>query len=196
MVLDPRNPSPEAREIALMAYRVTLQMLTADGGVQAYGAGDGGSSDTSRRELIQASELDHAGHFGFWSAPPKETEGIVVRCGADSDVQVAERCERPAALANAGSGESALYDADGNLIWMRGANGIEIRPKSGQKCVVKSDGGTAEAVALAPDVESEISALRDWCRDHQHVETGGSTDTARPAPPAVGSVGADILEAE
>lgn len=162
----------DPNKVAALAYRVTLAILSSEDGVQAVGAID---SATGEQEVIQSASLDWAPPFGLWSSPPADTELIAVPCEA-GDAVVGSRVPRPAALADAGTGESALYDANGNLVWMRAGNGIELRTDldaangirlvvaaRSQKVTVTDDGGDEKAVALNGDnvlpTEDVVTAL-------------------------------------
>ncbi|MHC4890896.1 MAG: hypothetical protein ACYTEO_15690 [Planctomycetota bacterium] len=171
------------RQVVNQATRAVMNQLSQDGAdIQATGR--------EKNEVYQQGQFDLAQHYGFRSSPPQGTEHIRMQCGGGA-VSVAERTTRPSQLGSMASGEAALYDSSGNIIWMRKSNGIEIR-HSGSTVTKNYKGGSAKAVALNGDTVNENAALRTWINAITAIV--GPVFTG----PAIGTVNASstTLEAE
>ena len=186
--------TPTPHDVAMMAYRVTLAMLSADDGVQARGVID---QATGAEEVIQAESLDMAAPYGLWGSPPPDTELIAMRCEA-GDVAIGARYPRPSALSNAGAGQAALYDSAGQLIWMATDAGIEIRPKSGQKAKVSSDGRGTKKVGLHGDAVNKVgkeAGFEAWMLAVEALAESGQGGTCQPSASAITQIGELVASA-
>lgn len=84
--------------------------------------------------------------FGFSSNPPLQSEGILKSLGGRSDRLVYIGGEHPQYRPrNLPSGNAVLYDDQGNVVWMQGAQGISRTTKQGPITDTSIAGVTIEA---------------------------------------------------
>jgi phage gp45-like len=90
--------------------------------------------------------------FGLSSVPPVGSEGLVIGLGGRSDrllgLGFEHKDHRPV---GSKPGTTVLYDDKGNIVFVKGANGIEVRAKAGKVTVTPADG---EKVFLGGDGEN------------------------------------------
>jgi len=79
--------------------------------------------------------------YGFSSNPPAGSEGILHALAGNSDRLIfrdgGHQDHRPKA---APSGTTVIYDDKGNIVFVKGANGIEIRARAGKVTVTPAPG--------------------------------------------------------
>ncbi len=183
--------APLSRRVRLMAMRGLVKLV--DEGKKMQTIQFEGVSDLLRDDVERFQQ------YGFSSYPKVDAEAVVIMIGGDSDhpicILVDDRRTRPKTLEE---GESAMWTSD---------DGVRVLCKADSEIHIGTD--PEEFAARADRVEAELSALRDYVRDHTHppptitvvdtftaAGTGSSSTIAKPAspPPSVGSTACDEVK--
>lgn len=134
-----------------MVRRATLGSLDTSGAGQTLRAGTTHGDEDEGVELFEP--------YGFTSAPPPGSEGIVLRVGAERAGAVG-LCfgARTVRLAGVGPSEVAMYDDAGASVVLRQSGAIEVTPSTGGTVLL---GGplAVEPVALGTALVAALSTF-------------------------------------
>lgn len=125
---------PEGQESAIAAVRRVTVTKVDDSGTQQL---------VNLRGLAGEAPEDivHLSRFGFGSNPVLGSEGVGISLGGRSDrLMVLGLEHKDHRRKNLPAGTSVVYDNQGNIVFLKGANGIEVSAQQG-KVSVKAGAG-------------------------------------------------------
>lgn len=149
--------------------------------------------------------IESFAHFGFTSHPPKDTEGVLLSLGGSRSHTVVVATEnRALRLKNLAEGDAAIYDKQGNYVWVKSSGEIEIKTSGEIKlsaplvtmtgnCAIEGNltvqgavtaqGNVTSAAGDVADPTGTLGNLRSTYNSHTH--TGSFTgNTSTPTPTA------------
>ena len=125
---------PEAHESVLGHLRRVSVVKVDDSGAQQRVDLTGLASDAPKQIVRVQSH-------GFSSNPPKGSEGLLVSLGGRSDRAMVLGLEDPKTRQTGlPAGTSVLYEDKGNVVFVKGASGIQISAKTGDVTVSPAPG--------------------------------------------------------
>lgn len=122
-------------------FRAIVVKRTVDSGLaffQAKGQGDPDTNDD--HNLLQESELDHVSHYGIDSYPPADTELVVVEADGGL-VSLGERDSVPTSIPTRNSGDSCIYSAAGNYVFLDENGKLQIYAATGNVTIDTTGSG-------------------------------------------------------
>lgn len=126
---------------------------------------------------------------GFASRPRSSAtaEAVVVKIGGASEHQVIVAARDFEIEPDLAEDEVAIFNSTGAIVRITKDGDIVVEPAAGREVLVRSSGGSAEALAM----KSDVQALADWAAAHRHdaaQATAGSLPTSIPTSTAPGAI--------
>ena len=126
-------------------------------------------------EQLQA--VEYFQHFGFTSVPPEGAQVIVLPLGGKTDQAVIVGSELGAKrVKNLASGEAALYNAFGSVVFLHAEGSISITSSiSGTSLVFNADGTISVNSAGVTTLLEDLVAAGISLKNHVHPIPGGTS---------------------